>query len=441
MKYLFFGSILFLTAIGGIAYGVGIGVYRMWPYTELRFIKDELSFVLSDLMGRTDRLVLTDDSRSLPDLAPVEPAGLFGASVPRVSFPGPISGYTLVLGTFDLGTVEHAALLFDETGRVVHHWVLNEDAIATAERRDTPYKFPHGFEVMPDGSVIFAFDGGVSLQKFDACSRPVWAVEGAYHHSVTLTGDRRHVWTLINHDPVPEDPRDEARRAGAHKIGVADGSIDASFTVRDVIRANPTLDLFGARQMDETKHGYSWIRDPMHPNDIDPLPAALAGAFPDFAPGDLLMSFRGLNLVTAVDPETQKVKWYSYGQMRRQHDPDWEPDGTITIYDNRMHRNSSRIIQLRPPEPQHSETIIKGEDVEFYSWIQGKHQLTDGGNAVLFSIPQQGRVLEIDRDGNVRMELVNNFQRSNNRRFLVSEAKRLPVNYFHPGTFELCTKQ
>ena len=50
-----------------------------------------------------------------------------------------------------------------------------------------------------------------------------------------------------------------------------------------------------------------------HGNDIDPLPAALAPDFPQFAPDDLVISYATTNLLFVLDPESLKVKWWRVG--------------------------------------------------------------------------------------------------------------------------------
>ncbi len=46
-----------------------------------------------------------------------------------------------------------------------------------------------------------------------------------------------------------------------------------------------------------------------HANDAEPLPKEYADAFPQFDAGDLLISFRNINLVFVASPTTGEIKW------------------------------------------------------------------------------------------------------------------------------------
>lgn len=438
MKYAFYVSFILLVALGSAAYGVAAGVYRLWPYTQIRFLKDEIQFYWSDLNGGMERVLLAARGTARDDHQPLGGDTAFGASTPTIAMDGPLDGDTIIIGSFDFTTgFEHAALLIDPEGSVKHVWRLNENQIEATGKREARFKIPHGFSVLKDGSVVFAFDGGVSLQRFDACSQQVWGNAAHYHHSVKLDETQEHVWALLNHDPDDRDRQDQALRDGIVKVRVSDGTIAESLTTRDIIDANPRLDVYGVRQLEERFGGYRWEADALHSNDADPLPASMAAAFPDFEAGDLLISHRSINMVSVVDPDTREVKWFTTGHMRRQHDPDWQPDGTVSIYDNNMHRDTSYIIKIDPSRPNDVETIVDGTDSAFYSWQQGKHEITESGT-VLVSSPQQGRILEFDAAGNVVFEFLNSYDGGDEHRLFVTQAIRLPGDYFDEGVFSDC---
>ena len=178
------------------------------------------------------------------------------------------------------------------------------------------------------------------------------------------------------------------------QYNLADSSLVKNITMEELIAANPQNAIFEARliksnlkrsvgqwKYQDLQNGLKLkhisLHDPFHQNDVDVLSQERAPLFPDFQAGDLLLSFRSINLITVIDPNTLKVKWWHYGDFSRQHDPDWALNGEITVYDNQSHQTASRIISINPTNHQVTE-LIKGEEWGFYQFAQGNHQLTDG---------------------------------------------------------------
>ncbi len=333
-------------------------------------------------------------------------------------------GWRILIGAFTIdGAVKNAALALSPELEIVKVWLLTEDEIEGEEPRPSNRKFIHGFDILSDGSVVFSFDGGVSLQRFDQCGSRLWAVGGKFHHAVTLDDREEFVWTLFGTGDAEE----------IVKVATATGEIVQRSSTIDIIAANPAIDILEIRQWDDNDPNANgknkpvrWSKQPFHFNDIDPLPAALAHQFGDFAAGDLLLSARSLNLVFVMDPDTLKVKWWRMGAVKRQHDPDWVHTGRISIYDNRANRDYSQIVTIEP-KSYRLEVVFDGRMNDFYSRIRGKHQLTEAGNLIVTST-QQGRVFEVNPDGAIVLEIFNTKAKSEEYNYTVSQAIWRPFN-------------
>lgn len=75
------------------------------------------------------------------------------------------------------------------------------------------------------------------------------------------------------------------------------------------------------------------------------------------------MSLRNLNLLLLVDPRTEKVKWRQTGPWMKQHDPDFQSSGKISLFNNnhdgtvdRSDRRGSQIVEV---DPATRETTIR----------------------------------------------------------------------------------
>jgi len=339
-------------------------------------------------------------------------------------------GWRILVGAFTIdGEFENAAIALNSNLEVANVWHLTEQNIVSQEARLAHRKFIHGLDLMSDGSVIYTFDGGVSIQRIDWCGKRMWATGGGFHHTVTLEDNERYAWSLKGNALV--------------RIETKSGHIVQEISMDNIIAANPDIDVLGARRRTPNDLGKNsrktndpWMEDPFHLNDVDPLPKKLSEKFASFEEGDLLVSARNINLVFIIDPNSNKIKWWRSGVTTRQHDPDWGVDGRIHIYDNRMGHKFSRLISLSPDDFKY-DVLYDGAKSDFYSRIRGKHQILNNGGILLTS-PQQGRVMELDPKGNVTIEFVNRDLASNNENYVISEAKWLPENTFDIGRNQLC---
>jgi hypothetical protein len=361
--------------------------------------------------------------------------GAAGSLLVRYGSGTPTRGWYVMVGAFKIGaSIEDAALLLSPDFDVVHYWLLGEGAPTNVDPEPPSWNITHGFTILKDGSVIHVFRYGTGLNRTDKCGRTIWSIAGNYSHSVVPDGADA-IWT-IRHDPGD----DIAETTRIVRIAIDDGRILNDFSVADIISANPHIDILELRRPHEDDaEGNNpglpgqWLTDPMHLNDIDPLSQDLARSFPQFAPGDLLVSGRETNLLFVLDPKTLAIKWWRIGATIRQHDPDWLPNGRISVFNNRSARDYSEIVEIDPASGKQVVTV-DGREIDFYSRIRGNHQvLPDGGH--LIASTQQGRVLAIAKDGHLAMEFRAPLDENNTAFGILTDAMMLPEDSIDADLF------
>ena len=100
-----------------------------------------------------------------------------------------------------------------------------------------------------------------------------------------------------------------------------------------------------------------------------------------------------------------EIKWLSSGDFTRKHDPDFEEDGWITVFDNRTDIPSpdsdigaSMIRAINPATGEIRDLYSADGNRQFYSAFSGKHQKLANGNR-LITEALAGRVFEISPEG------------------------------------------
>lgn len=424
--------ILFFGSLAGVVflYGVAVGAYEIFPYRQLKFALNSVEAVLAD----RDRL-LSDQPTGFVAERRYEGKGVTTFERARSA-----PGLTLLSGFFD----DLPGLrLVRRDGTVLARWPAPYSKLFD----DTTHIFPgsdvpatdwnaavHGMVMLSDGSVVFNFDGKGTV-KLDRCGTPVWTLPRMTHHSVDRAA-AGGFWIPSRHyeQDTPAYPFFQVPYRDDTILRVADdGRVLSEISLNRILIDNG---LFALLVANGRFNVLVLEEDVLHINDIEELGADRAPAFEHFAAGDLLISVRHLNLLLVVDPQDWTVKWHQTGPWLRQHDPDFNADGSISVFDNRSddtHHGEvfggSRILSLRPFSAQRTADVVYGggNGQRFFTNTQGKHQRLDNGNWLIAEY-FGGRAFEVTAGGDIVWEYVNEYDPARVAR--ISGAKRYPESYF-----------
>ena len=413
-RKLFFAAIAFMLTAIAFGYGLAVTSLQIWPYA------------LVQSGGETIKSVLEYGALVPPGRVVKAPAGAARERF-KVHEAGRMQdGFYAFVG-WDSELSQYAAWLYDPKGIIRHRWVFDYESL-DPHGPTRGQGNPHGFWAMPDGSVVVNFDNGDMLARLDACSRPVWKKPGTYHHLISRADDGslwmwRGEGTPYGHFQYIANI-DAGTGKTIREIGLVDDVIRRQGELSAIFRTRPD---FNFVKYDSEKQSKYEI-DIFHPNDVDVLGAELAPRFPMFEVGDLLLSVRRPNLVVVLDPDDLRIKWWSTGPWWSQHDPDFAPDGTISVYDNNTDRGRSEILKMDPATRQLRNELFRG-DVRFVSDNMGAHQYLPNGN-VLIVVPQEGRILEVTATGDYVMEFNNLSTVGPQYNEHVENGVWLPADYF-----------
>lgn len=327
-------------------------------------------------------------------------------------------GYTLVAGLAnDQDRAAFSVRLYDAEGQVRYVWPIDYSQLDPEGLKPLNVML-HGMEVFEDGSIAVTFDAGKSIARLDACGKPMWDINEAYHHSITRDG-KGSLWAWREHVIVELD---EDTGEVLSELSLEDDILKA---------AGGQQGVFGVRTFVQGEgKPITYAGDAFHANDVEPLRAEMADAFPLFEEGDLLISLRELNLVAVVAPDTGELRWYRHGPWLKQHDPDFQPDGTITVFDNNSGTESAKIRRIDPVTNE-TEILFEGTpETPFDSWQRGKHQVLGNGN-ILVTEAQHGRIFSAMPDGRLAWE--RDMVWDEERNLIVTEARHIPPDFFTDG--------
>jgi len=438
---------LALVALGGaFLYGAFAHSYDLPPIPQLK-----VAYKTITTPGDID---LTDDPRR-EHLQPSRGQG-HGVTVNKTPNDGAL---VLMAGFFD---DENQIRLIKRDGTLVKKWSLDylkhfPDAVARECNPRSPLRVDtHGALATPEGEVVFNYEYCGTV-KLDQCGGLVWTINKETHHSV-VPAESGGYWLLgrIRWWPSEQPDRfppfsttsvtDQAIKEDMLLRVSEKGEILEEVSIPELMRANNLEALLTANGKPFDLR-YFARNELVHANKVAELPSKIAGFYPLFAAGDLVISMKDHNFIMVLDPVTKKVKWHQTGPWIRQHDPEFRSDGRISIFNNNVYGTAyvNRQTVLSTPyttniiavDPVSRETeVIFGErpGQEMLSVIRGDHQLLEN-NGMLITEFDAGRVLEVDEDGQIVWEYVNRF----NEDFVgeITNSAIYPADYFQ-GEWKPC---
>ncbi|ACL04084.1 hypothetical protein Dalk_2391 [Desulfatibacillum aliphaticivorans] len=442
-KFLFFTASIIIILGFTFILGLYLGGHKSPLYMAVLDVKHQVEDSFATLFGELPTLTKTSPHQFL------QPAKYEGEGV---TINGPSSNdyeFILLAGFFDGG---NEIRLIRRDGSIVNRWPVKfseifEDASYLIHPPSTDWNVDlHGVVALPDGSIVFNFEDS-GLVKLDRDGAVAWKLAMATHHSVEIAEDGGFwVCGVQYHDENSKSPfppfkppfeEDTVLRVSE------DGQVLQEISVPRLLYDNGLEAVL-------TANGCSFDRDTwfneevVHLNKVAELSRDSANNFPMFAPHDLLISLRGRNLLAVFSPDSKKIKWWKIGPWKRQHDPEFSPDGSIVVFNNNIYRDAfgmrphdsqsysdiPRITNIMACNPATDECKVlyggvKGQ--EFLSVIRGKVELT-ARNGLLITEFEGGRVFETDENGRIVWEYINRYDE--NRVLEITEARIYPASYF-----------
>src|SRR5215213_8196601 len=352
------------------ACGLAVGVLKVFPYPQLEALggagKVLLKYPLHALRIKPQQF-----------LAPLPQVPQVPAEARALAY----AGTTLMTGFFG---EDPGVWLVDMQGKTVREWHVPFNTVWPEARHLKKRPADWGADVMgallyPNGDVVFNYQYR-GLVRVDKCSRVLWRLPEQTHHAVHLDVNG-HLWVpsrTLHEAASKEFPNIPAPFYEEFVLEVSgDGKILRKISILEAIYRARYEGVLFANGEHESRVSVPLDHDFTHLNDVDVLTPQLAAAFPRFAAGDVLVSLRNMDLLLVIDPTTLRIKWSQTGPFLRQHDPDFLPNGRISVFDNRSGGSepaafgTSRIIETDPNTGRSVTTYGDRPNERFYTEKMG----------------------------------------------------------------------
>ncbi len=283
--------------------------------------------------------------------------------------------------------------LIDMNGLVVHTWPVTHSDVAELLPNGNLLTHNDGSwleELKPDGSVLWRWEGDDRLEM------------PTHHDFYNVNGDEI-VHLARKEEPVIDGVFLEGHEPDTMKTDLAlrinrKGDTLWEFSFSDHI--GEISELSGLPLPipygNETEEGIEPCgrADWAHTNTIEVLPPTPLGEVdPRFKAGNVLVSFRALDIIAIIDPEKDAFVWaYGLGMLDGQHQPTMLGNGNILLFDNGTYRGYSVVREIEPASGNIVWEYSNGTD--FFSPFRSGVQRLPNGNTLICEC-DAGHIFEV----------------------------------------------
>ena len=291
----------------------------------------------------------------------------------------------------------YSEYLVDMRGLMAYHWPVTHSNVA---------------EILPNGN-LFTHNCGTWLEEIDPDGVTVWRWEGDdrletnTHHDFCLDGDGIVLIARIQ-EPVKPSVFERGMEPECMHTDVIwrinrSGEVLWRFSLSehvDEIAEHSGLPLPIPYRHSQHAGGDTEPYGPSdwaHTNTVEVLPDTPLGRRDErFRAGNVIVSFRALDIIAIIDPVKDAVVWcYGLGIIDGQHQPTMLPDGNILLFDNGTYRGRSIVREI---EPVTGDTVWQYENgSDFFSPFRSGAQRLSNGNTLITEC-DAGHLFEVTRD-------------------------------------------
>jgi len=296
------------------------------------------------------------------------------------------NGYTLFCESYEDPSLaadgKGKIYLIDMEGNVVHRWYV-ETALQSFCR------------LLPDGNLLYPTRDRsdikvAGIRELDSDSNVVWYYHCRVDHDYQVLQNGNLLIHTITDYMWPELGPQLKRHPYMLEI-TRDGELLWEWQGEEHLgELEELLTPEGWEHLQERargKYAFYWA----HSNTLQVIPPnatyekeKAAGGPIRFKPGNIVFSYRSVDIIGVIDRETGEILWaWGPGELDGQHKPHMLENGNILIFDNGTLRGYSRVIQLNPLTEEIEWEYTADPKEEFHSgFISGAQRLPNGNTLI-----------------------------------------------------------